>query len=112
MKRKPKSTMKQTEKGKEKVPTLGKIELYRRVYAKLCASQTEKSVREVAETTIEEIIKALEKGHNVCIRGFVQFEHKVYKARKMYNFNKGKVAVAAKKYIKATVADKVRDRRK
>jgi hypothetical protein len=43
---------------KEKPPTLGKIELYRKVYAKLCASQTEKSVREVVEercTTLTEV---------------------------------------------------------
>jgi nucleoid DNA-binding protein len=97
---------------KEKPPTLGKIELYRKVYAKLCASQTEKSVREVVETTIEEVIKALEKGNNVCIRGFVQFEHKVKKPREMHNFNRGKIKVGEKKYIKATVADKIIDRRK
>lgn len=97
---------------KEKPPTLGKIELYRKVYAKLCASQTEKSVREVVETTIEEVIKALEKGKNVSIRGFVHFEHKVMKPREMHNFNRGKIKVGEKKYIKATVADKIRDKRK
>jgi len=88
------------------VGTIGKIELYRRVYAKLCATQTEKSVREVIETTINEIVKGLEKGYNVNIRSFVSFEHRVMKPREMHNFNKGKIKVGEKKYIKATV-DKI-----